>query len=339
MKHSDFEHLPALGAGIGLRKQHFGELKKTPATQTGGGSPDAWRPDLGVNWLEITPENFMNFGGYPQAILDLCASRWPVVSHGVNLSIGSVDPLNEEYLDRLKTLLERTGALWYSDHMCFTSVGGEYFHDLLPLPPSNEAAAHVIARVKRLKRKIDLPFLLENPSYYVQMPGAEMPEAEFFCQVLEGADCGMLLDVNNVYVNSRNHGFDAKEFIRQLPLHRVGQIHMAGHFDRGDVIIDTHEGPIIDPVWDLYRFTIEAIGRPVSTLIEWDTNVPALGKVVAEAQKAQGIVEKLGLGIPSPALRAPSPLGRGPSVARGEGEIFEPLRSPLAERREAVGIR
>ena len=167
-----------------------------------------------------------------------------------------------------KRVLERTRALWYSDHMCFTSIGGEVFHDLLPLPFSNEAAVHVVTRVKQLKKRIALPFLLENPSYYVMPPGAQMSEAAFFNRVLETADCGMLLDVNNVYVNSRNHGFDPKEFIRQLPLHRVGQIHMAGHKDCGDVIVDTHEGPIIDPVWDLYRFTMEQIGRPgVSTLI------------------------------------------------------------------------
>ena len=330
MPHSDFEHLPVLGAGIGLRKQHFHELKKT---------------SLPVGWLEIVPENFMNFGGFPQAILDFCAQQWPIISHGVNLSIGSVDPLNEDYLEKLKALLERTKALWYSDHLCFTSVGGEYFHDLLPLPFSNEAAEHVVKRVGQLKRKIDLPFLLENPSYYVKMPGAEMTEAAFFNRVLEEADCGMLLDVNNVYVNSRNHGFDAEEFIRQLPLHRVGQIHMAGHFDRGDVVIDTHEGPIIDPVWDLYCFTMEAIGRPVSTLIEWDTNVPPLSEVVAEAQHAQGIVEKMGLAPSSPSPFSlkygegewPSPYLRERVAKPGEGELTEPSRSPLAERREAVG--
>ncbi len=316
MRHSDFESLPILGAGIGLRKQHFRELKKT---------------DLPVNWLEIVPENFMNFGGFPQAMLDLCARKWIIVSHGVNLSIGSVDSLNAEYVERLKAVLERTQALWYSDHLCFTSVGGEYFHDLLPLPFSHEAAEHVISRVKQLKKKIPLPFLLENPSYYVEMPGGQMPEADFFNTILEGADCGMLLDVNNVYVNSKNHHFDAKEFIRALPLHRVGQIHMAGHFDRGDVVIDTHEGPIIDPVWDLYQFTIEAIGRPVSTLIEWDTNVPALAEVVAEAQHAQGIIEKLGLGSETKTgRRATSDVG---PLTSDLPDL--PVRSPLAERREA----
>jgi uncharacterized protein len=319
MKHSDFESLPTLGAGIGLRKSHFCELKTT---------------ELPVGWLEIVPENFMNFGGFPEAMLDRCASRWPIVSHGVNLSIGSVDPLNEEYVAKLKAVLERTRALWYSDHLCFSSVGGEYFHDLLPLPFSREAAAHVVKRVKQLQKKINLPFLLENPSYYVKMPGAEMTEAQFFNRVMEEADCGMLLDVNNVYVNSKNHRFDAKEFIRHLPLHRVGQIHMAGHFDRGDVIIDTHEGPIIDPVWDLYKFTIEAIGRPVSTLIEWDTNVPPLADVVAEALHAQKIVAQLGFDAPSPASLAS--LGRSLSHASvGEG-WGEGTASRLAERREAV---
>ena len=333
MRHSDFESLPVLGAGIGLRKPHFKELKKT---------------DLPVGWLEIVPENFMNFGGFPQAMLDLCASRWPIVSHGVNLSIGSVDPLNEEYIDRLKAVLERTKALWFSDHLCFTSVGGEYFHDLLPLPFSHEAADHVVSRVRALKKKIPLPFLLENPSYYVNMPGAEMAEAEFFNKVMEDSDCGMLLDVNNVYVNSKNHTFDPKEFIRRLPLHRVGQIHMAGHFDRGDVIIDTHEGPIIDPVWELYQFTIEAIDRPVSTLIEWDTNVPELAKVVSEAQHAQGIIEKLGLAPSSPdpfSLKYGEGAAKTLSLLKGEGgrrpgegglpELVEPVRSPLAERHEA----
>jgi len=313
--HSDFEHLPTLGAGIGLRKEHFGELKTT---------------DLPVHWMEIVPENFMNFGGFSQAILDLVADRWPVVSHGVNLSIGSLDPLNEEYLERLKALLQRTRALWYSDHLCFTSVGGEYFHDLLPLPFSQEAADHVIARVRHLKKRINLPFLLENPSYYVQPPGAEMSEAAFFTRVLEESDCGLLLDVNNVYVNSRNHGFDPKEFIQNLPLHRVGQIHMAGHKDCGDVIVDTHEGPIIDPVWDLYRFTMEAIGRPVSTLIEWDTNIPPLKDVVSEAVQARSIIESLGLAGAAPKTTRPAP-----AIWR---QLDLPKRSPLAERREAVGV-
>ncbi len=315
MPHSDFESLPVLGAGIGLRKEHFAALKKT---------------DLPVGWLEVIPENFMSFGGYPQGILDRVASRWPIVSHGVNLSIGSCDPLNEEYLDRLKTMLDRTQALWYSDHLCFTSIGGEYVHDLLAMPFSNEAADHVIGRVRDLQKRIQRPFLLENPSYYVKMPGAEMEEAAFITKILETSGCGMLLDVNNVYVNSRNHGYDARAFIRALPLHRVGQIHMAGHADRGDVIIDTHEGPIVDPVWDLYEFTLQEMGRPVSTLIEWDTNVPSLLQVVDEALRAQSILEKLG----HPAPARTSPLRRSSAQV---DELLDPVRSPLAERREAVG--
>ncbi len=315
MKTNDYSSLPVLGAGIGLRKEHFQSLKTT---------------ELPVQWLEIIPENFMAFGGYPQAVLDFVTSRWPIISHGVNLSIGSIDPLNEDYLNRLKTLLTQTKALWYSDHLCFTSSGGEYFHDLLPLPFTYEAADHVIKRVHQLQKKIKLPFLLENPSYYVLPPGAEMSETDFFNRVLDRADCGMLLDVNNVYVNSRNHGFDAKNFIRRLPLHRVAQIHMAGHFDRGDVIIDTHEGPIIDPVWDLYRFTMEAIGRPVSTLIEWDTNVPALSAVVDEAVRAESIVRTLGMGG-RPRLAPKVPV----RFTNMEG-LRRPHDNVLAVRREAI---
>ncbi|HVO32551.1 MAG TPA: DUF692 domain-containing protein [Elusimicrobiota bacterium] len=311
---SDYSSLPVLGAGIGLRKQHFKDLPKTV---------------LPVGWLEVIPENFMAFGGYPKAVLERVAGRWPVVSHGVNLSIGSCDPLNEEYVDRLKTLLEQTKALWFSDHLCFTSVGGDYVHDLLALPFSQEAVDHVAKRVAQLKRQIHLPFLLENISYYVAMPGAEMDEAEFIRRVLETADCGMLLDVNNVYVNSRNHGYDAKEFIRRLPLERVGQIHLAGHLDRGDVVIDTHEGPIIDPVWELYEFTLNEMQRPVSTLIEWDTNVPPLADVVAEALRAERRLAALGYRPPAKDAAHPA--------STDIDTLLEPARSPLAERREAAG--
>lgn len=275
MRHSDFDSLPVFGAGVGLRKNFFKDIFTTKER---------------VGWLEIIPENFMNFGGYPLHILDECVKRWPVVTHGVNLSIGSTDPLNEEYVHKLKALLDRIKAPWYSDHLCFTSVGGDYFHDLIALPFSHEAADHVVKRVKQLKNKIQRPFMLENPSYYVAMPGAQMSEADFINDVLERADCGLMLDVNNVYVNSRNHGYDAYDFIRKLPLHRVGQIHMAGHKDNGDTLVDTHEGPIIDPVWKLYEFTMEQIGRPVSTLIEWDTNVPPLERVLEEARLADKIL-------------------------------------------------
>jgi uncharacterized protein (UPF0276 family) len=275
MRRSDFDALPMHAGGVGLRKEFFKDIFKTNRT---------------LGWLEIIPENFMDFGGYPLHILDECAKRWPVVTHGVNLSIGSVDPLNAEYLDRLNTLLNRINAPWFSDHLCFTSVGGRYFHDLIPLPFSQEAVNHVAARVKLVKEKIKRPFLLENPSYYVKMPGAQMDEAEFITRVLEKADCGLMLDVNNVYVNSRNHGYDAREFIRRLPLHRVGQIHLAGHHDNVDTLVDTHEGPIVDPVWELYDFTLKEMERSVSTLIEWDTNVPELARVLDEADQANRIM-------------------------------------------------
>jgi uncharacterized protein len=277
MRKSDFTSLPYLGAGIGLRKEHFKDILAGKAA---------------VNWLEIIPENFMNFGGQAARTLNLCAQKWPVISHGVNLSIGSIDPLNEEYVDRLQALLDQTCPPWYSDHLCFTSVGGRYLHDLLPLPLSYEAADHVIARVKKLQKKIKRPFLLENISYYVLDPDAQMSEAEFFKRILEKADAGLLLDVNNVYVNSLNHGTDAKDFIRRLPLERVAQIHLAGHKDNGKIVIDTHEGPIIDPVWELFAFTLDLLERPVSTLIEWDTRIPPLEELLKEAGRAQKILDQ-----------------------------------------------
>jgi uncharacterized protein (UPF0276 family) len=302
MASSDFSSLPVLGAGVGLRKNFFTDIFTTEAR---------------VGWLEIIPENFMNFGGYPLNILDECAKRWPIVSHGVNLSIGSCDPLNENYLHRLKALLDRVNAPWFSDHICFTSVGGDYFHDLIALPFSNEAVEHVAKRVKQVKKKIGRPFLLENPSYYVKMPGAEMEESAFITAILERADCGLMLDVNNVYVNSRNHGYDPYAFMRRLPLHRVGQIHLAGHHDNGDTLVDTHEGPIIDPVWKLYEFTMGEIGRPVSTLIEWDTNVPPLETVLEEARRADKI---LGVAAPERRLRLAIPKMRPNRVLASAGE-------------------
>jgi uncharacterized protein (UPF0276 family) len=192
---------------------------------------------------------------------------------------------------------------------------------------TREAADHVVARVKKVRKKIQRPFLLENPSYYILPPGADMEETDFYNAVLEEADCGLLLDVNNVYVNSRNHGFDPQDFIRRLPLERVGQIHLAGHRDCGDVVVDTHEGPIIDPVWALYRFTLEALGRPVSTLIEWDTDVPPLPRVTAEADKARGILFGAGWNSPSPSLS--TSVDSNPT--RGSVK-----RRTLADRREAA---
>lgn len=244
------------------------------------------------------------------------------------MSIGSVDPLNEEYLDRLKTLLDRVQAPWFSDHLCFTSVGGAYFHDLLPLPFTREAADHAVARVKKVRKKIQRPFLLENPSTYVVPPGADMAETDFFNAVLEEADCGLLLDVNNVYVKLETTGLTRRNSSGVCHWSAWGQIHMAGHRDCGDVIVDTHEGPIIDPVWALYRFTLEALGRPVSTLIEWDTDVPPLAKVTAEADKARRILSGVGW---ANTLRS-SPLASVDSnPSRESGE-----RRALADRREAA---
>jgi uncharacterized protein (UPF0276 family) len=212
--------------------------------------------------------------------------------HGVALSIGSVAPLDLAYLDQLARLAEDTGALWASDHLCFSSAFGVEYHELVPLPFTEEALEHVVARTRQVKAHLPIPFALENPSYYIAYGADEMSEATFLRQLLERADCGLLLDVNNVYVNSCNHGYDPRAFIDALPLDRVMQIHMAGHTRDGDVVIDTHGAPVIDAVYDLYAYTLERTG-PVSTLLEWDHDIPPLGELLAANDRIRAVGERV----------------------------------------------
>lgn len=263
--------LPFLGYGVGLRRLHWDELFDHAGD---------------VDFLELLAENFMGSGGRIRAVRDRAAAGFPIVLHGTALSIGSVSPLDRDYLDALGQLIRDTRALWFSDHLCFSSAFGVEYHDLMPVPFTEEALAHVAARVRAVQAIADVPFLLENPSYYVQFGASEMSEAEFLRALVERADCGLLLDVNNVFVNSRNHGYDPRAFIDALPLDRVAQIHMAGHHDLGDVIIDTHGAPVIDPVLELYAYTIERTG-PVSTLLEWDNEIPPLPVLLAENEKVR----------------------------------------------------
>ncbi len=265
--------LPFLGYGVGLRRVHFDRIFDEGDT---------------IDFLEVLVENVMGFGGRPREVTRRAAARWPMVLHGVALSIGSVDPLDEAYLDLYAGLCEETGALWASDHLCFSSAFGVEYHDLVPLPFTDEAVAHVVARTAAVKARMPVPFALENPSYYIAYADSRMSEAEFLREVLEGADCGLLLDVNNVYVNAQNHGYDARAFIDALPLERVVQIHMAGHHDDGTVIIDTHGDHIIPEVLDLYAYTLERTG-PVSTLLEWDHNIPPLEVLLAENDKVRAV--------------------------------------------------
>ena len=263
--------VPYLGHGVGLRRPHWEAIFD--------------RSD-GVDFLEILSENFMDVGGRHRTVLDRAAERWPIVLHGTALSIGGPDPLCEDYLDALARLARRTRARWLSDHLCFSSAFGVEYHDLMPVPFTEEALAHVAERVRQVQARFDVPFALENPSYYVEYAASELNEATFIRALLERADCGLLLDVNNVYVNSRNHGYDARAFIDALPLDRVVQIHMAGHDDLGDVVIDTHGAPIIDPVLDLYRYTLERTGA-VTTLVEWDNALPSLARLLDENHRVR----------------------------------------------------
>jgi uncharacterized protein len=262
-----------LGHGIGLRTKHF------PRVLDGTAHAD---------WFEAISENFMIRGGRPLAVLERVRAEAPIVLHGVSLSIGSTDPLNLHYLDELADLAARFAPAWVSDHLCWGSVGGRYAHDLLPLPYTEEALALVAERVRVVQDRLRRRILIENVSSYLTFTHSTMPEWEFLAAVAERADCGILLDVNNVYVSAMNHGFAPEAYVDGVPAARVGQIHLAGHSDRGTHLLDTHDAAVVPAVWDLYRYTLGRLGR-VSTLVEWDDRIPELEEVVAEAERARAI--------------------------------------------------
>jgi uncharacterized protein (UPF0276 family) len=260
-----------LGFGVGLRSAHFAHLERH------------W-PD--VDWFEAISENFMDSGGRPRYVLDRIAERYPVVLHGVSMSIGSVDPLDLDYLRRLKRLADAVGARWVSDHVCWTGVQGRNTHDLLPLPFTEEALAHVTRRVVTAQDVLERPLVLENPSTYVTFTASTMSEWEFLSRLAEDADCLLLLDVNNVYVSATNSDFDPSEYLARIPHQRVAQIHLAGHSDNGTHLVDTHDGPVAEPVWDLYAEAMRLTGG-VPTLVEWDDKLPPFPELHAEALKAK----------------------------------------------------
>jgi uncharacterized protein (UPF0276 family) len=257
--------------GVGLRTVHYSHILET-------------RPK--VDFFEVLSENYMDTGGRPMWVLDQVAEAYPVVLHGVSMSIGSADPLDRDHLTKLKALARRTRALWVSDHLCWTGVAGRNTHDLLPMPLTEEALAHVVSRVKSVSEILERPLILENASTYAEFAASSMPEWEFFARLMDEADCGMLLDVNNVYVSAFNHGFDPKAYLDAIPPDRVAQYHLAGHTHKGTHIIDTHSDHVIDPVWDLYRHSVARTGN-VSTLLEWDAEIPAFEVVHGEALKAR----------------------------------------------------
>jgi hypothetical protein len=275
------DEAPDLGIGVGVRPVHYSEIFERAADDT-----------LAVDWFEILSENFMVPGGKPLRMLDrICAER-PVVMHGVSLNVGSVDPLDDDYLDALADLVRRTEPRWVSDHLCWTGVGGHPLHDLVPLPYSEESIRHVASRVRQVQDRLGRRIVLENVSSYMSFTADAMSEWEFLVAVAEEADCGILLDVNNVFVSAWNHGFEAREYIDAIPPERVFHIHLAGHSESPPLLIDTHDHPVKAEVWDLYAYTLGRTG-PVSTSIEWDDHIPPFARLLEEVERARKIASTL----------------------------------------------
>jgi uncharacterized protein len=276
MSHSQPSPSPNLGLGVGLRTVHFQHiLAHTP----------------NVDWFEIISENFLDCGGRPRYVLDQVAERYPVVMHGVSMSIGSTDPLDREYLAKLKALADQVNARWVSDHVCWTGVAGVNSHDLLPVPYNEATLKHLVERIRIVQEILERPLVLENPSTYVTFKNSTMTEWEFLTHMVAETDCNLLLDVNNVYVSSVNHDFDPEEYVRSVPHDKVVQFHLAGHTDCGTHCIDTHDGEVIDPVWDLYRLASRLTGG-AATLLEWDAQIPEFPVVHAEVLKANKYLQE-----------------------------------------------
>lgn len=266
--------LPNLGFGVGLRTQHL---------------PDILSGGPRVDWFEIISENFMDHSGYTSHVVDQLAGEIPIVMHGVSLSIGSQHPFDRDYLDKLKKLAQRVRAVWISDHLCWTGLGSHNSHDLLPLPLHEESLKHVSQRVREVQDFLERPLVIENPSSYVQFRSSTMPEWEFISRLVEATQCGLLLDVNNVYVSAHNHRFDAEHYIRSIPHEHVVQIHLAGPTHCGEYMIDTHDAPVPARVWELYALAQELTGG-VSTLLEWDAQIPSYPDLLAELDKARHLM-------------------------------------------------
>ena len=262
-----------LGFGLGLRTDHYESILES-------------RPR--VDWFEALSENYLVPGGKPLHYLDRIRADYPVVLHGVSMSIGSTDPLDREYLAALKALAQRVQPAWISDHLCWTGVAGKNLHDLFPIPYTEEAVDHVASRVREVQDFLGRQILLENVSSYVTFRASEMSEWDFLSEIAKRADCHVLLDVNNIYVSAFNHGFDAIAFLEGVPVDRVRQIHLAGHSNCGTHIIDTHDADIVDPVWDLYAHAVRRFGN-VATMIERDDHIPPLADLVAELGRAREV--------------------------------------------------
>ncbi len=290
---------PNLGLGVGLRTPHFGYLL-------------AERP--AVDWFEIISENYLDSRGRPRYVLEQLADRYPIVMHGVSLSIGGTDPLDFEYLRKLQGLAGAVNARWVSDHLCWTGTAGRNTHDLLPLPLNEATLRHTAERVRVVQDFLERPLVVENPSSYVTFRSSTLTEWEFLARLCELADCRLLLDVNNVYVSSVNHDFDPLEYVRSVPHERIVQIHLAGHTACGTHLVDTHDGPVVDPVWRLYREAHRLTGG-VATLLEWDARIPPFPAVQAELQKARRYWTDDAPHVVADAATRPPAACRAPDVA------------------------
>ena len=268
---------PRLGCGMGLRREHYEHVL-------------AERPP--VEWFEVVTENYLDTGGRPLAVLEAVRRDHPVALHGVALSIGSADPLNAHYLERLRLLIERIDPAFVTDHLCWTGVDGRSLYDLLPVPYTEEALAHVTERVQRVQDHLGRRILLENPSTYIEYRCSQIPEWEFLAALAEQADCGILLDVNNVHVTCTNHGHDARRYLDAIPVDRVGYVHLGGFTDLGPFLFDTHSTAVAPEVWRLYEHALRRLGR-VSTLIEGDAEIPPFTVVHAEVARARAVTEKV----------------------------------------------
>jgi uncharacterized protein len=265
-----------LGIGVGLRPEHYEEIFQTEQL---------------IDWFEIISENFMVDGGRPLLVLEKIIERYHVVQHGVSLAIGSPDPLDFSYLKKLKALTQITKTPWLSDHLCWGQFAGSHFHDLLPLPYTKNVIDYVVERARIVQDFLEIPFALENVSSYATFQKDEMPEWEFYASVVDKANIYMMLDVNNIYVSSRNHHFDPRNYYENIPLDRVIQIHLAGHTDYGDYLLDSHDNYVCEEVWKLYGEVISKIG-PVSTLLEWDANFISFADTCKEALRAKKYMQR-----------------------------------------------
>jgi uncharacterized protein (UPF0276 family) len=269
----EHHRIPDLGIGVGFRPKHAKDVLEL------GGSRD-------VEWYEIVSENYMVGGGRPMDQLARLREHHAVIPHGVCMSIGAIEKLDDDYLARLKKLARTIDPPYFTDHLCFCRASGLDLHDLLPLPYTKEAIEHIVPRIRHVQETIEKPFALENVSSYLAYKSSEMTEWEFIAELAEKADCGILLDVNNVYVSAFNHGFDAEKFIDGIPADRVVQIHLAGHTDKGTYLLDTHSDHVKSEVWSLYQRAIRRTGK-VSTLVEWDEQIPAFDVLAKEAALAR----------------------------------------------------